>query len=110
VKSIDCPRKYIEQTRRIFNVRYKELRNNNSNSVYSHHMLNTGYTYGTIMDTMDIIKTGKKGRHLNTLENYYIYRISRDNLHMKDTYIDTYNALFQTLHELYARQQHTRPH
>jgi hypothetical protein len=31
--------------------------------------LNTGHTYGTITDTMEIIKTERKGRHLNTLED-----------------------------------------
>jgi hypothetical protein len=83
---------------------YKEhiqaIRINNSNSGYSNHMLNTGHAYGTITDTMDIIKTGRKGKHLNTLEKYHICRISKDNLHMNDTYIDTY----ETLHELYTRQ------
>jgi hypothetical protein len=34
---------------------------------------------------MDIIKTGKKGKHLNTVEKYHIYNISKDNLHMNDT-------------------------
>jgi hypothetical protein len=67
-------------------------------------MLNTGHTYGTIMD---IIKTGRKGKHLNTLEKYNIYRINEDNLHMNDTYIDIYNPILETLHELYIRQQHT---
>jgi hypothetical protein len=33
-----------------------------------------GLTYGTIKDTVDIIKTGSKGRYLNTLEKYHIYR------------------------------------
>jgi hypothetical protein len=51
------------------------------------------------MDTVDIIKTGKKGKHLNTLEKYHIYRISKDNLHMNDTY----NPIFETLYEVYAR-------
>jgi hypothetical protein len=37
---------------------------------------------------VDIIATGRKGRHLNILEKY-IYRISKDNLHMNDTYIST---------------------
>jgi hypothetical protein len=36
------------------------------------------------MDTMDIVKTGKKGKHLNTLEKYHIYRTSEDNLHMNE--------------------------
>jgi hypothetical protein len=30
--------------------------------------LNTGHKYGTITDTMDIVKTHRKGKHLNTLE------------------------------------------
>jgi hypothetical protein len=52
-----------------------------------------------IMDTMDIIKTGRKGKRLNTLEKYYIYRNSKDNLHMNDTHIHTYKTIFETLHD-----------
>jgi hypothetical protein len=44
--------RYIGQTGRTFKVRYKEhiqaIRNNNGNFGYSNHILNTGYTYGTI--------------------------------------------------------------
>jgi hypothetical protein len=40
-------------------------------------MLNTGHTYGTITEAMNIIRTGKKGRHLNVLEKYYIYKIGQ---------------------------------
>jgi hypothetical protein len=32
-------------------------------------LLNRGHKYGPITDTMDIIKTHKKGKHMNTLEN-----------------------------------------
>jgi hypothetical protein len=55
---------------------------------------------------MDSIKTGNKGRHLNIFEKYYINRISSDNLHMNDINTDIYNPIFQTLHELHAREQH----
>jgi uncharacterized secreted protein with C-terminal beta-propeller domain len=51
-----------------------------------------------ITDMMDIIKTGRKGIYLNTLEKYYIYRISDDNLHMKDRHIDTHNPILEILH------------
>jgi hypothetical protein len=34
-------------------------------------ILNTGHRYGTISNTMKIMKAGKKGKHLNTLEKYY---------------------------------------
>jgi hypothetical protein len=77
------------QTGRTFSVRYKEyiraIRSNSSNSGYSNHILNTGHTYGTITGTVDVIRTGRKGRHLNILEKYHIYTISRNSLHINDT-------------------------
>jgi hypothetical protein len=90
MKCLDCPLKYTGQTGRSFKTTYKEhaqaIRSNNSNSGYQTHILNTVHAHGTIMVTMGIIKTGRKGKHLNTLEKYYIYRISKDNLHMNDTH------------------------
>jgi hypothetical protein len=37
---------------------------------------------------MDIIRTHRKD-HLNTLEKYHIYSISKDNVQMNNTNIDT---------------------
>jgi hypothetical protein len=48
-----------------------------------------------------LVKRRRKGRHLNTLERYHIYQISRNYLHMNDTHIETHNPIFQTVHELY---------
>jgi hypothetical protein len=55
-----------------------------------------GNTYGTIMDTMDVIMIGRKSRHLNTLEWYHIYKISSNNLHENDAHIEAYNPIFRT--------------
>jgi hypothetical protein len=52
---------------------------------------------------MNILKVEKNGKHLNTLEKYYIYKISKDNLHMNDVNIDTHNPIFQALDKLYNR-------
>jgi hypothetical protein len=107
MKCLDCPLKYIGQTGRTFNLRYNEhiqaIRSNCSKFGYSNHILNTGHTYGTITDTMDVIRTGRKSRDLNTLERYHIYKISRNNLHMNDTHIEAHNLIFQTVHDLYDR-------
>jgi hypothetical protein len=107
MKCLDCPLKYVGQTGRMFSVRYKEhihaIRSNNSNFGYSNHILHTGHTHGTVTDTMDVTSTGRKGRHLHTLEKYHIYKISKSNLHMKDMHINTHNPIFQTAHELYYR-------
>jgi hypothetical protein len=105
-KCLDCSLKYIGQTGRTLNIRYKEhihIRNNSSNSGYSNHILNVGHTYGTVTDTTDMVKIGKKRKYLNTLEKYCIYRMSKDYLHMNDTHIDTYNPIFETLYEFYTR-------
>jgi hypothetical protein len=77
MKCTDCALKYMEQTGRTFHTRYKEyihaIRNNNGNSGYSNHILNTGHASGNITGTMKIVKIDNKGKHLNTLEKYHIY-------------------------------------
>jgi hypothetical protein len=57
--------------------------------------------YGTITDTIDVIKIEKKEKRLNT-EWYHIHKIINDRLHMIDTYIDTYNPTSETLHQITA--------
>jgi hypothetical protein len=52
---------------------------------------------------MDVIRIGRKGRHLNTFEKYHIYKISRNNLHMNETHMGMHNPIFQTVHENYDR-------
>jgi hypothetical protein len=47
---------------------------------------------------VEIITTGRKGKHSNTLEKYHIYEVSKKNLHMNDTNIDTYNFIFEELY------------
>jgi hypothetical protein len=48
---------------------------------------------------MEIKTTGRKGKHLNTLERYHIYKDSKKKLHMNDTNIDTYNPIFEELYK-----------
>jgi hypothetical protein len=66
-------------------------------------MLNTGQTYRNIADTMKVLKTEKKGKHLNTLEKYHIYKTSKEGLQMNDTYIDTHNPIFEVIQEINDR-------
>jgi hypothetical protein len=69
---------------RAFHTRYKEhiqaIRNNNSSSQYSTHILHTGHRYGTITHTIKIIRTHRKGKHLHVFKKYHIYKIIKDNL------------------------------
>jgi hypothetical protein len=76
MKCMDYLLKYVGQTDRKIYPTCKEhiqaIRNNNGNPGYSIHILSTGYTYGSTTDTMNVIKKGKKGENLNTLEKYHI--------------------------------------
>jgi hypothetical protein len=73
---LELPTEIYWKTGRTFNLRFKEhiqaIRSNCSKSGYTNHTLNMGHTYVTITDTMDVIRTGRKSRHLNTLEKYDI--------------------------------------
>jgi hypothetical protein len=77
-------------------------------SGYSNHILNTGHSYGNITNTMQITKIERKGKHLNTLEKYHIYKISKEKIHMNDTYDDTYNPIFEVIHNIDTRRHHTQ--
>jgi hypothetical protein len=104
--------KYIGQTGQPFNTRYKEhirdIKNNNSKSGYSNHILNTRHSYGNIIDTMEIIKTERKGKHVNTLERYHIYKISKEGIHMNNMHDETYNPIFDDIYRKDTRRHHTQ--
>ena len=46
----------------------------NNKSKFAQHVLDEGYSFGHMPNIMDIIHIEKKGRMLDTLEQYYIYR------------------------------------
>jgi hypothetical protein len=95
LKCNDCPLKYIGQ-RRIFRVRYNEyihaVKTNKQNSKYAQHILNTGHTYSTINETLEILHTEKKGQLLNTLERYHVYDLSIHKKQMDDTFANKHNS------------------
>jgi hypothetical protein len=48
---------------------------------------------------MQVMRTERKGKHLNTLEKYHTYKISKEGLHMNHTYNETHNPISEMLHE-----------
>jgi hypothetical protein len=79
----------------------EHIHTNKATSRYAHHILDTGHAYGTIEDTLNILHLEKKGPLMNTLEQFHIYRLSKDNLHLNDTYTDTYNPIFNLITKHY---------
>jgi hypothetical protein len=65
-----------------------------------------GHIYGSIPDTMKIMKIEKNGKHLNMLEKYHIYKVTKNRLQMNDAHIDVCNPIFEALQELNSRELH----
>jgi hypothetical protein len=59
------------------------------------------HAYDTIEDTLDILHIERKGPLMNTLEWFHIYKLSKENMHMNDTYADTYNPIFNLITNYY---------
>jgi hypothetical protein len=55
----ECPLKYVQA-------------NKHYNSTSAQHILESGHTYDTIDQTMEILHIERKGQKLNILERYYI--------------------------------------
>jgi hypothetical protein len=61
-------------------------------------------------DTMDILHFEMKGPLIDTLEPLNIYSLSKENLHINDTYADTYNPIFNLIKEHYTKNTIQYPH
>jgi hypothetical protein len=59
-------------------------------------------------DTLDILHIERKGPLMNTLERFHIYKLSKENMHMNNTYADTCNPIFNLITKYY-KKHHTNP-
>jgi arginyl-tRNA--protein-N-Asp/Glu arginylyltransferase len=48
---------------------------------------------------MDIIKIENKGKYLDTLEKYHIFRAYKQHRHLYDNDIDTHNPIFNAIYK-----------
>jgi hypothetical protein len=106
---VDCNNYYIGQTGRNFKQKYKEhindIRQHKEKSGYSQHILNTNHRYGTIDNKMKTLYRGKKGRLLNTVEQFYIYINKKQNSLLNYIYSDNYTPSMIPFFP-YTTQQH----
>jgi hypothetical protein len=59
--------------------------------------LNTGYAYGSIENTMEILNVQEKDNYLNILEKFHIYKAKKTGGLLSDNYTDTYNPFFELM-------------
>jgi predicted GNAT family acetyltransferase len=86
---------------RSLKIRYKEhiqsIKYNKEDSAFAQHILNTGHQYGPIEQIMALIEKARKGKLMNTKENFHIYLYNQANalIHeQKQNTGDRHNSLY----------------
>jgi hypothetical protein len=111
--SSDCKMKYIGQRGRPFHVRFKQhvqdFRLSNNKSNFAQHLLEQQHSLGTIEETMDIVHTTSKGRLLNVIEKFYIYKETKNNNQINDRHTVAPNIIFDMLLRMNNTHKATQP-
>jgi hypothetical protein len=70
--------------------------------MFTQRILNTGHACGGIEDTMKILHKIENGAHMNTLEKFNVYEISKQGMQINDTCTDIINPIFEILTKAYG--------
>jgi hypothetical protein len=101
LKCPTCKKKYVGQTGRSFRTRFKEHQRDykyaNNKSKFVQHVIEEGHAFGPMEDIMNVIHIEKKGKMLDTLEKYYIYKETKKGNQINDKLTVQANPIFDTL-------------
>ena len=97
----DCHKKYIGQTDRSFQIRFSEhfqdYKYSNNKSKFSQHLLDNRHSIGPIEDIMKVLYKTNKGKLMDTMERYYIYKETYMNNQINDKNTAKPNIIFESL-------------
>ena len=101
LKCPTCNIKYIGQTGRLFKTRFqghlRDFKYNNRKSKFAQHLLDKQHSVDKMENTMDIKHITSKGKMMDTIEKYYIYRETKLNNQINDKLTVQPNIIFETL-------------
>jgi hypothetical protein len=97
----DCNKNYIGELGRLFHVRFQEhfrdYKYGNNKSKLAQNLIDNKHSISPTENIMDIIHTTIKGKMLNTMEKYYIYKETRINIQINDKCTVKPDVVFETL-------------
>jgi hypothetical protein len=85
----------ISHNRTRFKEHIRDIRFNQIKSKYVQHILDFNHEYGTIENTMEIIRTAQKGKYLDVLERFHVYKASKSKPILNKQYGTDSNILFE---------------
>ena len=108
-----CNLQYIGQTGRNLKTRFSEhcryIKTNDPKSAYALHVLNNRHEYGPIETTMSLIRSCRKGSHMNTLENFYIQDYYQKDILIPEQQLGEHCILFNIVKEKKKRDRERKP-
>jgi hypothetical protein len=97
----DCNKAYIGQTGRPFAIRFREHSRDYSHthhkSKFAQHLLDLHHSIGPMNTIMDTVHITIKGRMLNTLERFHIYKETAIDNQINDKHTVKPNIIFDTI-------------
>ena len=93
----DCNKRYIGQTGNSFYTKFREhfneFKHGNGCSKFAQHLLENRHSIGPIDEIMEVVHTVKKGRMMDTLEKFHIYKETKLENQINDENTITRNIL-----------------
>jgi hypothetical protein len=103
--------KYAGQTGRSFWIRFSEyfrdFKYANNISQFAQHLLENGHSIAPMENIMRVLYSTNKGKLMDTMERFYIYKETRDNNQMNDKNKAKPNIIFDTIVREEASRVHT---
>jgi hypothetical protein len=108
----DCHMKYVGQTGRSFKIRFAEhfrdYKYNTNKSKFAQHLLDNKHSIGPIEDIVEVLYRTNKGKLMDTMEKYHIYKETQLNNQINDKNTAKPNIIFDKLvHENTSRVRTT---
>jgi hypothetical protein len=95
-----CKKKYVGQTGRPFKVRFREplhdFKYGNKKSKFATRLLDNGHSIGLINNVMETLHITDKGRMMDTLQRFYIFRETKLNNQINDKLTVKPNIILET--------------
>ena len=93
--------KYVGQAGRSFRTRfqehYRDFKHNNAKSKFATHLLENEHLKGKVNDIMEILHITKKGRTMDTIERYHIYKETKNGTQINDKNTEKPNRIYETI-------------
>jgi len=101
LKCNTCNKKYVGQTGRDTDTRYKEhiryIRTNNPQSAYATHILQNRHEYGPKNETLKLLKACNKGTQMNCWETMYMQQLYQREILIAEQQVCELNPLYSCI-------------